>query len=542
MFEKILKGLLRANGYKGFALNTFLGALSVLGHAPFYLWPITILCFALLMLRLDKVRDNASPGRSGFWCGFAFAFGYFLAGLYWIGSAFIARGPEFIPFMPFAVLAMVAGLAIFWGLAGFAYVRLTYDKLGKNGISSIWRAGIFACIFFIAEFLRGHVFGGFPWNLPGYIFAAGSPVSQIASIVGIYGLTALVFLLSASLALLMERRQQWHPMAICATVLALCFSYGAVRLANAEVQYVEGVKLRIVHANIAQRDKFDPNKYVSIANTYLQLSRSAGFDDITHVIWPEGAVPGLMFEDQGLMAAIDNMFRSGKGQGNKKPPVFITQTLRAEAKPQSNKLAYYNAAAAVTFKDGLAPKISPFYDKQKLVPFGEFIPGGDLLERVGLHSLSTALESMSPGRSGDVPNLPGLPPVSLQICYEIIFPGFTSRTQPQGGHRPNWILNLSNDSWYGNSTGPRQHINQARYRAIEQGLPVVRATSGGVSGVIDAYGRQLTQLGPGEHGVIDARLPNSNTKTTYKLYVNYIILLLNLILLIICLKGIHKET
>jgi len=540
MFEKALKKLLNVNGYKGFALNVLLGALSVLGHAPFYLWPVTLLCFALLMLRLDKAHNNARSLRSGFWCGFAFAFGYFLAGLYWIGSAFIARGPEFVPFMPFAILLMSAGLALFWGVAGLVYVRLS-----RAGASSLWRAGIFACVFFIAEFLRGHIFSGFPWNLPGYIFAAGKPVSQIASIVGIYGITALVFLLSASLGLMIERRQQWIPAAMSAAILAACFSYGAIRLVNAEVQYVEGVKLRIVHANIPQRDKFDPNKYISTANTYLNLSRSEGFEDVTHIIWPEGAIPGLMFEDQGLMAAIDNMFRSGNGQGNgqenKKPPVFITQSLRAEPKPGSSKTAYYNAAAAVTFRDGQAPEISSYYDKQKLVPFGEFIPGGGLLEKVGLHSLSTALESMTPGENGGVPALPGLPPVSLQICYEIIFPGFTSRAQPQNGQRPNWILNLSNDSWYGNSSGPRQHINQARYRAIEQGLPVVRATSGGMSGTTDAYGRQINKLDPGEQGVIDARLPKPLTKTVYSSRVNFIMLLLIVILLIGCVWGMYRE-
>ncbi len=542
--QEQLARVLAVDGFRGFILTMLLGALSVLGHAPFYLWLITIICFAFLMLRLDGAHEQARPLRAGFWRGFAFALGYFLAGLYWIGSAFIARGPEFVPFMPFAIFLLAAGLAVFWGVGGFVYVRLS--QIGKT---SIWRAGIFASVFFIVEFLRGHILSGFPWNLPGYIFAAGKPISQIASIVGIYGLTALVFVLSASIALLIERKQQWLPIALSSAVIAACFGYGALRLSRADIQYVEGVKLRIVHANIPQRDKFDPNKYVSTANTYLQLSRSAGFEDVTHIIWPEGAIPGLMLEDQGLMAAIENMFLSrneqGFDQGIKTPPVFITQTLRAEPKPDSKSgsknTAYYNAAVAITYKDGQAPVISSFYDKQKLVPFGEFIPGGGLMESIGLHSLSTALESMSPGQSGAVPNLPSLPPVSMQICYEIIFPGFTSRSLPQNGESPSWILNLSNDSWYGNSTGPRQHINQARYRAIEEGLPVIRATSGGISGVIDAYGRQINRLGLGEQGVIDALLPRPIAATVYKLRVNYIILLLIIFLLIVCVVGMHKR-
>lgn len=546
MENGILNRILSVKGFAGFGLNVLLGALSVLGHAPFYLWPITIICCALLMLRLDGSHTFPRALRSGFWRGFAFALGYFMAGLYWIGSAFIARGPEFIPFMPFAILAMAAGLALFWGVAGLAYVRLT-----RRAPNSVWRAGIFACVFFIVEYLRGHILSGFPWNLPGYIFAAGKPISQIASITGIYGLTALVFMVSGGLALLLNQKRhqkrQWQPFAASAVLLAACFSFGVVRLNGAEITYVEGVKLRIVHANIPQRDKFDPAKYVSTANTYLQLSRSEGFEDVTHIIWPEGAVPGLMFEDTGLMTAIETMFLSGKRPGNGEPPVFITQTLRAEAKPGTNKNgsgkpAYYNAAAAVTFdRDGAAPVYSAFYDKQKLVPFGEYIPGGSALEKLGLHSLSSALESMTPGQNGDVPALPGLPPVSILICYEIVFPGFAERAQPENGQRANWILNLSNDSWYGNSTGPHQHINQARYRAIEQGLPVVRATSGGISGVIDPYGRQIEKLGLNEQGVVDARLPREiMQKNAYNSAVNHRIALLIFLLLIGCIWVLHR--
>ncbi len=523
-------------GWRGFALNVGLGATSVLGHAPFYLWPVTIICFALFLLRLDAARSLSQPLRRGFWSGFSFALGYFLAGLYWIGSAFVARGPEFIPFMPFAILGLCAGLSLFWAVGGLAYVRLVRDNT-----TSIWSAGIFACVFFIVEFARGHIFSGFPWNLPGYIFAAGKPISQTASMVGIYGLTALVFFLSAATALWIANPKKYLPLTLWLGVVAFCFGYGSWRLAQADIkhlegQYVDGVKLRIVHANIPQRDKFDPGKYVQTVNTYLQLSRSVGFEDVTHIIWPEGAVPGLIFEDPGLMSAIEQVILSGTGT----PPVFITQTLRAEPRPGKSKPAYYNSAAAVSFKEGAPPEFTSYYDKQKLVPFGEFIPGGSMLEKLGLRSLSSALESMTPGKSGNMPHLPGLPPVSIQICYEIIFPGFTQKKHPKNAQKPNWILNLSNDSWYGNSSGPRQHINQARYRAIEQGLPVIRATSGGISGAIDPYGRQLNQLGVGEQGVIDTLLPQPVTRTFYNYTINYRILLLIAFLLIGCKIVMHR--
>ncbi len=518
-------------GWRGFALNLGLGALAVLGHAPFYLWPVTIICFALLMLRLDGAQFRNKPLRRGVWCGFAFGLGYFVAGLYWIGSAFIARGPEFIPFMPIAILALCAGLALFWAVGGLAYVRLV-----RNHKTSIWSAGIFACVFFSVEFARGHIFSGFPWNLPGYIFAAGKPVSQTASIVGIYGLTALVLFLSAATALWIARTKKYVPLALTLSIVVLSFGYGSWRLNQADIEYVDGVKLRIVHANIPQSDKFDRNKYVQIVNTYLQLSRSAGFENVSHIIWPEGAVPGLIFEDPGLMAAIESMILSTTG----KPPVFIAQTLRAEARTDKSKPAYYNAAAAVSFQKNAPPVFTRYYDKQKLVPFGEFIPGRGVLEKLGMRSLSSALESMTPGKGGAMPQLPGLPPVSVQICYEIILPGFTFENQPEPAPKPNWILNLSNDSWYGNSTGPQQHINQARYRAIEQGLPVIRATSGGISGAIDPYGRQLNQLGVGEQGVIDTLLPQPVTRILYKNTTDSRLLLLIAFLLIGCKIVLHR--
>ena len=526
----MLTRLMSLRDFRGFFLTFILGGLSVLGFAPFYLWPVTIVCLALLMLRLDGAADAPKPLKAGFWQGFAFGLGYFLFGLYWIGSAFIARGPAFIPYMPFAILALAAGLALFWGGAGALYM-----KLAKSGHSHPLRAVIFACLLFIAEYIRGHLFGGFPWNLPGYIFEAGKPVSQIASIVGIYGVSALVLFLSASLALAISGRK-FIQFGAALAVLASTYAFGAARLKNASVEYVPGVKLRIVHANIPQKDKFDPNKYVQIIEHYFGLSTSAGFDDVTHIIWPEGAVPGLMFEDEGLMQALDQLMQSGTGA----PPTFITQTLRAETVPGRDKPRYYNSAAAVTFEPGQAPQISAYYDKQKLVPFGEFMPGGGVLEAVGLKSLSTALESMTPGRSGTVPDLPGLPPVSLQICYEILFPGFTPQTLPGKDQKPQWILNLSNDSWYGNSTGPRQQINQAAYRAIEQALPVVRSTSGGISGVVDPFGRLLSLKNLDENGVLDTQLPRPVQKSAYKTSLNHIIALILSFMLLGCYAGLQR--
>ena len=525
------QGLLAdTKGLKGAVLSFLLGALCNLGHAPFFIWPALIVCFALFMLRLDGAPQYEKPVKSAFWRGMFFGFGYFLFGFYWIGSAFIARGPEYVPIMPFAVFLFCVGLALFWALGSALYIKLI------NGSASPLRAVIFASVFFLVEYARGHVLSGLPWNLPGYVFEAGKPVSQLASIVGIYGLSAIVLFAAASLALLIAPDQRKKgPVTISIIVFLSAYGLGYMRLQNAQVEYVEGVKLRIVHANIPQRDKFDLEKFVKNVNHYLRLTSSSGFDDVTHVVWPEGAVPGLMFEDEVLMEVIEDLFKSGTGE----PPVFITETLRAERRPERARPTYFNSAASVVFSREQPPIYSTYYDKRKLVPFGEHIPGGELVERLGLKALSTAMESISPGRTKNVPLIPGLPPVSIQICYEIIFPGFTPKYLEPGGQRPEWILNLSNDAWYGNSSGPQQHINQVGYRALEEGLPVVRSTSGGISGIIDPYGRVGANLGLFDDGALDVRLPLKLSKTVYNKSFNAILALIILLILISCHWGMQ---
>lgn len=484
------------------------------------------------MLRLDGASQTAHPIKAGFWRGLFFGFGYFLFGFYWIGSAFIARGPEYVAIMPVAVFLFCLVLSGFWAGAAALYVKCT------RGSARALKALIFASLFFLAEYARGHIFGGLPWNLPGYIFQAGQPISQFASLVGIYGLSALTLFGAAALALLIspDHRKKW-PAALSVLVLLCIYGYGTLRLQSTEEGYVEGVKLRIVHAKIPQRDKFDPDKYVANAQHYLRLTMSPGFDDISHVIWPEGAVPGLMLEDAGLMAALDDVFNSGSGT----PPVFITETLRQERIPGKLNPRYYNSAAALVFSPNAPPVQTSFYDKRKLVPFGEHIPGGDLVERLGLKTLSTAMASISPGQSKNVPDIPGLPPVSIQICYEIIFPGFTPQTLEPSGVNPEWILNLSNDAWYGDSSGPQQHINQAAYRAIEEGLPVVRSTSGGISSIIDSYGRIKGKLGVFDNGVLDARLPSIVAKSAYNRSFNPIMALIILAILISCCWRLRSQ-
>ena len=207
--------LLKTEGWGGRLIGLALGALAVLGQAPFHFWPVTLICLALLLARLQWASGAKRQRRAGFSVGFWFAFGYFMAGTYWIGSAFIARGPEFIPVMPPMIIGLGVLLASFWGVAG-AY----FAKLKPSGVGAVFA---FVSFFFLAEFARGHVLGGFPWNLPGYIFEGGGAISQLASIMGVYGLTLLVFILSALIYLCLFTQKRLLPFIAAALIVGGSF-------------------------------------------------------------------------------------------------------------------------------------------------------------------------------------------------------------------------------------------------------------------------------------------------------------------------------
>jgi apolipoprotein N-acyltransferase len=513
-------------GKRGRAFDFALGAAAVLGLAPFHIWGAAILALAGLFIRLEGgkrfERPQTRTRRRAFW----FGLGFFAFGVFWIGAAFIARGPAFIPLMVPMVAALCVLLALFWAAAGWAYGRLA-----PRGI---WPPIIFAGLFFLAEFARGHLLGGLPWNLPGYIFRAGGAPSQSAAYIGIYGLTYVVFLASGLLgraALSIGQSKRRPAIAALSGLAALLFGlflFGMLRLSGAPVlEYHENVKLRIAQTPFDQGDKFDPEKSIGIVNNYLSTSAHTGLEDVTHVIWPEGAINGLALENEALMRAVSATLLSA----DKTPPVWLVNTLRGElrqTKSGETVTDYFNSSAALIFQPDGSAVLGAINDKSKLVPFGEFVPGGKWLADRGIMPMSTALASLSPAPTKELADFPGLPRLSPQICYEIIFPGMTPWPKPsQTTAAPEWILNQSNDGWYGQSTGPRQHANQAAYRAIEEGLPIVRAAANGISGVIDPYGRWLVRAEPQETRAVDSPLPKaiSAPKTGYNF--SWLIVLIN---------------
>jgi len=525
--------LLKSSGWSGRFVSFVLGGITVLGQAPLQIWPLALIGFALLFMRLQWASTAARPGRAGFGAAFWFGVGYFGLGTFWIGEAFIARGPAFIPVMFPMVFGLAALLSSFWGFAGLA--------LAKGRFKSGWAPVAFVGFFILAEFVRGYLFGGFPWNMPGYVFPAGGAFSQGAALWTVYGQSVLVLSLSAALATALFSPKKFIPALAFILLLGGLYGFGALRLSNAKIALQDNVILRIVSVPFDQADRFEDEKSNQIVDAFIAESvwddiaepNQTRLNDVTHIIWPEGAINGLAMTNQGFLNFMGQNL-AVRLDGNL--PVWIFNSLRLEQRwePRTKSWIddYYNSSVAVTFTDQGVPAVAGFNDKRRLVPFGEFIPFGKWMESVNVPVISTALLSLSPAKEKTLTQYPGLPWGSPQICYEIIFPGLTPH--PKGSPDPEFILNQSNDAWFGQSWGPAQHANIAAYRAIEEGLPLVRAASNGVSAVFDPYGRIIAKTNQEVSSHIDTPLPKplkfqSNSKRSI-----FVIFLLVLGMLLLC--------
>lgn len=485
--------LFKLEGWGARAVGLLLGALAVLGQAPFHLWPLFLLSLGLLFARLQAAAKTERPGRRGFSAALWWGIGYFAAGTFWVGSAFIERGPEFIPIMPFMVGGLALILSIFWGVAGAFLARLK--------LSGLWAVLGFTAAFTLAELARGHVFGGFPWNLPAYIFEAGSRPSQIARWIGAYGLSGLVLMMSAAVGLALFSDKRITPAALAVLPVIALYGIGQLRLNGAELAYHDDINMRIVSIPFQQSDMMQPETSVAVTNKFIHASVATGIDDVTHLVWPEGAVRGFYrpaMDDPNLLGAMGSLLSAQ----DLTPPVWLMNSLQTQM--DQGRQRYYNVSVAVTFDETGAPAVAATNRKRKLVAFGEHIPLMDWFEDVQFPLISTNLASISPAKEKRLADFPGLPRLSPQLCYEVAFPGLTPK--PKDGIPPAFILNQSNDAWFGRSAGPAQHANIARYRAIETGLPIIRAASNGVSAQIDPYGRVHGQAVSSERTHIDTPL------------------------------------
>ncbi|MEE2932660.1 MAG: apolipoprotein N-acyltransferase [Pseudomonadota bacterium] len=461
--------------------TAFLTGISVtLSLPPFEFLPAF---YAALPVFIWSVSGKVRP-----WCLFAtgwwFGFGYFVSGLYWIGSAMLVDASKNAWLIPLASVGLPAFLSLFFGLSVLPV------RFGNDHFS---RALILTTSLGFAEWTRGNFLTGFPWNLLGQAWASHDTLLQGVSLVGIYGMTFFALLSGFLLAVLAQELSK-ATLAIFAVALMLPISfatYGAIRLAHAPVvgaDWVEGVGIRLVQGGIPQKEKWDRRYLVRNFKKHIFLSNRDRPDWINYVIWPETASPFPLDNNDGARAAASAIVpREG---------ALITGMIRRQV---GSEKKIWNSIIALDDR----AKIIAKYDKSHLVPFGEYVPGKKWLS---LKKVTEGRLDYSAGPGPSIWRLGVLPPVSPLICYEIIFSGTVTPVD----QRADWILVLTNDAWYGNSSGPYQHLSIARIRAAEEGLTVVRAASTGISAVFDGYGREWSRIELDKTGVLDTRLPSSS--------------------------------
>ena len=361
----------------------------------------------------------------------------------------------------------------------------------------------------VSEWLRGHVLSGFPWNAYGYALSEPLALAQTASLIGLWGMTFLSVAIFASPAVLIDGssrgRKPWiAPVAALALLVAMGV-YGAVRLALQPTELTR-VRLRIMQPNLQQDVKFNYAAKAEVMQKYLTLSdrasgpQSTGVRDVQILIWPESAFPFFLTREADAMAQIAELLPKGT--------VLLTGSVRAPDGPPGARVSRaYNSIYLIDHDGG----VLSVYDKLHLVPFGEYLPLQAWMEKLGFVQLTKVHGGFIPGERRRTMEIPQAPSALPLICYEAIFPGNLAPSDD----RPGWIVNLTNDGWFGNSTGPYQHLQQARLRAIEEGLPMVRAANTGISAVIDPSGRIVARLGLGVEGVLDASLPTALPPTLY---------------------------
>lgn len=479
---------------RGLALLAGLAA--ALAHPPFGVLP-GLLGYALLLWLLDTI-DGPRPLRSAFLRGWLAGLAYFALSTWWIGEAFLVDAANQGWMAPFAVAAMAGGLALFWGLAA-----LLYRWVRPPGVA---RVLVFAGALAALEWTRGHILTGFPWNLPGETWRAGSAPSQAAALVGAYGLTWITLAIAAAPAVWRDGLAGRKAVAAAAAMLVALYLNGWLGV-EAPAASPAPTSVRIVQADIKQEAKWDAARFARIVQAYVDLTARPYADgrpaDV--VIWPEGALPAAINDylapGTWVRQAIVDALRPGQ--------LLLIGGYRYEG--TFDRPVYFNSLIALRREaDDLV--VVGVYDKHRLVPFGEYLPMDALLTRLGVKSLAHLGDGFATGP--EPAPLRVAPDLIVQplICYESLFPRL-ARPDP----RVRALVNVSNDAWFGVTSGPLQHLNLASYRAIETATPILRATPTGVSAVIDARGRIAggARLDLGDTGVIDATLPDKGVSTPF---------------------------
>lgn len=455
-------------------------------------WP----CMFIGLSALYWLYSRTQTAGQAFFTGFFFALGYFVTGLWWIGNALLVEGNDFAWVWPISVIGLPTLLAFFTG---------TYLGIARMSALPTSFAGFFSFCFFLtfSEWARGNAFAGFPWNLYGYVWADHLAMAQAAHYIGAYGLTfiSVIWAAMAGFLIVTAKNRQTKGACVCAVMatMIVVFALGQHRLNTHPIILDKTTGLVVVQPNIAQDMKWDP---VAIQNNFQKissLSKDARFADPQpkniFIVWPETAISPAVYTIPANMDHIRSFL-----DGYKKSNAYLITGILRRTEKKPGEVSFANS---VTLLD---KKMLPLavYDKYHLVPFGEFIP---LQKWIPLKPVA-AFKGFASGSGPTTVEYQDIPPFSPLICYEIIFP---DQVVGQNVKRPRWIVNVTNDGWYGDSAGPHQHFAQTRLRAIEEGLPVVRSANTGISGVIDSYGRIVDQADIFEEAALVDYLPETIT-------------------------------
>ena len=491
MIDEAAAHLRSARGAGRAILSLSAGLLGAVALPPLDLWPFLVPAFAMLVWLLDGALcgNGALRGRrmrAGAGVLFMFGLGWFGASVWWVGEAFLVDAERFLWLMVPAVVAMTLTLALFWALAG-----------GIAGL--LWPCGkgvrllVLAAALALVEIMRGHFLGGFPWNLPAHALNGVPLLLQTGRLAGVYGLSFLAVAWSALPALLADApggRDRLRAAAIILLTLLAAVAFGTWRLLAPPQGTM--VAVRIVQPNVDQREKWKPANRESIFRRLLALTARPGREGFRPdvIVWPESAVPFLLDENPRALAMIAEVLHPGQ--------VLLTGAIRRAAPSGPDSRRLYNSLLAIDDQGRIIGR----YDKRRLVPFGEYLPLAVVLEPLGIRRLVSLPGGFLEGRNESPLKLPGLPSAGGLICYEAIFPHLGMG----GGNGAEWLVNVTNDAWFGRSSGPWQHLAAARLTAIVTGRPVVRAANTGISAMIDEKGRILNHLPLMREGIIDAHL------------------------------------
>lgn len=467
------------------------GLILPLAFAPFFLLPIFYIAYGVFLGLWARADNLKAVLGLGWW----FGFGQFFVGLIWMGEAFLVEAEHFLWLLPFAITLLPAGLAIFPAVAaGLAFWGRRH--FGLTGVS----AALLMCLSLaLAAYLRSTILTGLPWNLPAMGWASWLYLAQPVAFIGVHGLS-LMALISAALLPLAGRARF---VAILLPLVAGCLSW--VQLHGRATPPATDTTLIVMQPNIAQRDKWQPEQRQAHIEKTFRLTRMAVAQapDVDLVIWPETALPALIDEGPGFGERLRALYPTDIGRR----PYLLTGAIRREV--GVSRTAFFNSALLWSGEGDLLARS----DKHHLVPFGEYLPMQDWLEALGLEQLTRLRGGYSAGQAHARLSAAGLPDMGLLICYEAIFPSLSG-----GAPRPDVLINITNDGWFGHSIGPYQHIALARLRAIEQGLPFIRSANTGISAGFDARGRLLQNLALGEAGSLTIRLPGALSPTPYARY------------------------